>query len=181
MERPDWNVVVTVYEGRYEAASRLLERFAELSETDYFNVFALHAEDPIELLEALESAAGKDPAVRASLSRVMPVTATFSFQTPQEFEQRARDTAALWLPNLVGQCFHVRMHRRGFKSRLSSQGEEQLLDHFLLERLRAEGESARIGFDHVDFVLALETLGQRAGMSLWSSEQIQRYPLLKLD
>ncbi|MGD8616109.1 MAG: hypothetical protein PVI91_10640 [Gammaproteobacteria bacterium] len=177
----EWNAVVTVYEGHYGLALQLLGSFAEVSGTDYFNVLALRAEDPVELLETLESAAGRDPAINASLSRVMPVTETFAFQTPQEFEERARDTAALWLPCLVGQCFHVRMHRRGFKSRLSSQEEELLLDRFLLQRLQAEGESARIGFEQVDFILALETLGQQAGMSLWSREQIQRHPLLKLD
>ncbi len=177
----NWNVVVTVYERHYQLACQLLGTFGEVAETDYFNVLAMQVEDPLGALGDIEAAADKDPALHECLSRVMPVTTSFDFQTPREFEDRAREAAAVWLPDLAGKCFHVRMHRRGFKGRLSSQKEELFLDHFLIERLQAQGEDADIGFENADFILAVETLGQRAGMSLWSREQIACHPLLKLD
>jgi hypothetical protein len=73
------------------------------------------------------------------------------------------------------------MHRRGFKGRLSSQAEELFLAHFLIDSLQQQGSAAELRFENPDFILALETLGQRAGMSLWSREQIARYTLLSLD
>lgn len=177
----DWNAVVTVYERHFQLACQLLGRFGAVAETDYFNVLAMQVDDPLGFLAEVEAAARQDAALRESLSRVMPVTATFAFQTPTEFEDRARQAAELWLPNLVGQTFHVRMHRRGFKGRLSSQVEELFLDHFLIDSLQQQDSVAELGFDNPDFILALETLGQRAGMSLWSREQIARYSLLRLD
>ncbi len=176
-----WNVVVTVYERHYQLAYQLLAGFGSVAATDYFNVLAMQVDDPLGFLSDVAAATERDAALRESLSRVMPVTTSFAFQSPQEFEQRACQAAALWLPNLAGQTFHVRMHRRGFKGRLCSQEEELFLDHFLIGSLQQQGTDARLGFDNPDFILALETLGQQAGMSLWSREQIVRYPLLKLD
>lgn len=176
-----WNAVVTVYERHYPLARQLLADFGAVAETDYFNVLAMQVADPIGFLTEVDAAAQQDAALRESLSRVMPVTASFAFQDPAEFEQRARQAAALWLPRLAGRAFHVRMHRRGFRGRLSSQEEELFLDRFLIESLQQQGSDARLTFDNPDFILALETLGQQAGMSLWSREQIARYPLLKLD
>jgi tRNA(Ser,Leu) C12 N-acetylase TAN1 len=74
------------------------------------------------------------------------------------------------------------MHRRGFKGRLSSQEEEHFLDDYILERLASKGKTtAKIDFSGAERVIAIETVGQRAGLSLWTREQIQRYPFLKLD
>ncbi len=177
----EWNVVVTLHARHYQLACQLLGAFGVVSETDYFNVLAMQVDDPLGFLAAVEAAAQQDAALRESLSRVMPVTTSFAFQSPAEFEQQAQQAAQLWLPNLAGHTFHVRMHRRGFKGRLSSQAEELFLDHFLIDSLQQQGSAAELRFDNPDFILALETLGQRAGMSLWSREQIARYTLLSLD
>jgi tRNA(Ser,Leu) C12 N-acetylase TAN1 len=40
---------------------------------------------------------------------------------------------------------------------------------------------SRIDFDDPDYIIDIETVGQRAGMSLWSREHRLRYALLKLD
>jgi hypothetical protein len=73
------------------------------------------------------------------------------------------------------------MHRRGFKGRLSSQHEERFLDEVLLEALDTRGKPSRITFEDPDAILALETVDSRAGVSLWTREDIQRYPFLHLD
>jgi tRNA(Ser,Leu) C12 N-acetylase TAN1 len=50
----------------------------------------------------------------------MPVQKKFSFQSPDEFEYKAKKEIEEWIPRLAGKAFHVRMHRRGFKDRLKS-------------------------------------------------------------
>ena len=86
-----------------------------------------------------------------------------------------------WLPELGGRKFHVRMHRRGFKGKLSSQHEEQFLDHFALEKLQEAGTAAAIDFDDPDVVIVVETLGEEAGISRWTRQQLREHELLKID
>ena len=116
----------------------------------------------------------------ACLSHVIPVTTTFSFQTAQEFEDKAKKAVQQWLPQLIARSFHIRMHRRGFKGRLSSQHEEQFLDGYILDCLRQEGATAKVSFDDPDLIIVVETVGQQAGLALWTKEDRDRYGFLKL-
>jgi len=50
-----------------------------------------------------------------------------------------------------------------------------------MEKLDAQGAATRIDFEDPDHIVDIETVGQRAGLSLWTREQAQRYPFLKLD
>ncbi len=176
-----WNVVVTVQSEGYARARRLLGAYGDVARTEFFNVLAMQVEDTAAFLDDLHRYADVDPEVKRSLARVMPVTVRFLFQSPQEFEARLQDAVAPWIGRLAHSRFHVRMHRRGFKGRLSSQIEERFLDNFILEHLAQQGASAQIDFEDPDFILAVESIGQQAGVSLWSREQRRRYPLLKLD
>ncbi len=76
---------------------------------------------------------------------------------------------------------HVRLYRRGFKGRLSSHDEERFLDDALLQALEAAGTPRRITFDDPDAVIDVETLGNWAGLSLWTRADLARYPFLKVD
>jgi tRNA(Ser,Leu) C12 N-acetylase TAN1 len=40
---------------------------------------------------------------------------------------------------------------------------------------------ASIDFQDPDAILAVETVGQRGGLSLWTREQLRTYPFLGLD
>ncbi len=177
----EWNVVVTVHEGGFSQARRLLEQFGDLEKTGFYNILVMRSTDPVGLLESLEDLARRDSGVIAPLARVMPVTRTFTFQSPLEFEAKARQTVHEWVPLLGGKGFHVRMHRRGFKGKLSSMDEERFLDGYLLEALEQTNTPGRITFDDPDAVIALETLGPQAGLSLWTREELHRHPLLRLD
>ncbi|HBG06790.1 MAG: hypothetical protein A2075_17490 [Geobacteraceae bacterium GWC2_58_44] len=177
----DWNVVVTVQEGGYNEARKLLERFARVNRTDYFNVLLMRVVDARQFLELLREEAERDPKSVLALARVMPVLQSFDFQTPAEFEDKARRAVCAWLPTLGGKSFHLRMHRRGFKGKLSGMEEERFLDTYLLEALELAGNKGRISFDDPDAIIALETLGSRAGLSLWTREDLKRFPLLHLD
>ncbi|HEY5513490.1 MAG TPA: hypothetical protein VIK40_07590 [Geomonas sp.] len=177
----DWNVVITVHEDGYNQARKILERYGRVERTDYFNILLMQIADYSPFLEALLQEAQRDPDSVSALARVMPVIVTFEFQTPAEFEDKARQAVRVWLPTLGGKSFHLRMHRRGFKGKLSSMDEERFLDTYLLEALEMAGTPGHIAFDDPDAVIALETVGQRAGLSLWTREELERYPLLHLD
>lgn len=177
----DWNVVVTTRERGFILACELLEEYGRIDKTNYFNVLAMRVEDVHAFLEGFRKEFSEDPSIQTFLARVMPVTLAFAFRTPEEFEAKAGETALHWVRDLGGKGFHVRVHRRGFKHRLSGTEEEHLLADVLLESLVREGTPGRITFEDPDAVLAVETIGQRAGMSLWSREEMGRYPFLKLD
>lgn len=177
----DWNVVATVQEARYQEALKLLQRFGQVGRTDYFNLLVLRAEDCRQILEELRGEGERDPLSLKPLASVIPVFERFTFQNPEEFEEKARQAVSLWLSRLYGKSFHLRMHRRGFKGKLSSLEEEQFLDHYLLQALAAGGGAGRITFQDPDVIIALETLGGRAGLSLWTREELKRYPLLHLS
>ena len=177
----DWNVVITVQDEGYNEARKLLERYDRVERTDYFNVLLMQVPDARKLMELLREEAQQSPDRFRALARVMPVIQTFDFQSPAEFEERGRQAVSAWLPTLEGKSFHLRMHRRGFKGKLSAMEEERFLDSYLLEALELAGHKGRISFDDPDAVIALETIGTRAGLSLWTREDLRRYPLLHLD
>jgi hypothetical protein len=65
--------------------------------------------------------------------------------------------------------------------RLSNQAEERHLADSILERLRKIGQPARLDFANPDSVVDIETLVERAGMSLWSRDDLKRFVFLRVD
>jgi len=123
----------------------------------------------------------EEPSFLSFLSRLIPVTKSFTFQTPDEFEQKVKETISEWGPQLGGKGFHVRMHRRGFKGRLSSLEEEKMLDEFLLELTKEGGNPGHVTFEWPDVIIAVETVAHRAGLSHWTHEDLQRYPFVRVE
>ena len=177
----NWNVVVNLREHGFRRAFRLLQGLGAVYTTDFLNVLVMKVSNIPRFLETLNVWVSDDPNLLQLLARVVPVTSTFSFQSPEEFETKAQEAVLYWLPQLAGKSFHVRMHRRGFKGRISSHDEERFLDHILLEELGKMGNPGRITFEDPDAIIVIETVGQQAGLSCWTREDLQRYPLLKLD
>ncbi len=176
----DWNVLVSVRD-EYQHVRRTLEQLGSVSRTDFYNVLVMQVPDPASALELLAERLAADERLRASLARFMPVTRSFAFQDPEEFEGRAKEALLPWLPDLAGKTFHVRIHRRGFKGRLSSHEEERLLAEFVLEKLEEAGTPGQIAFEDPDVIVAIETIGQRAGLAFCTREDLQKYPFLKVD
>jgi tRNA(Ser,Leu) C12 N-acetylase TAN1 len=176
----DWNVVVTIQQGHFPEAIQFLETIGHVSKTDYFNVLVMNVDDIGQFLQDFSKAIEAVPEMENVISRVLPATVSFDFQMPAEFEEQVTQAVEAWVPQLAGASFHVRMHRRGFRGRLYSQNEEHLLDQFLKEKLDELGAIARIDFDDPDFVIDIETVGQRAGVALWTREQRLRYPFLRV-
>jgi tRNA(Ser,Leu) C12 N-acetylase TAN1 len=177
----DWNVIATIHEGKFREARKLLQQFGEAAPTEFHNVFVLRVDDAARLIDVLAERVANEPAVRDILSHIVPARFTFSFRDVGEFEERAREAVLQLAPALAGQRFHVRAHRRGFKHRISSQEEEQRLDKVILDALVALGSPGSIAFEDPDAIVAIETVGQHAGVSLWTREDLRRYPFLGLD
>jgi len=185
MVKPDrikcWNVVVSVCEGHFPEACEFLKEYGTVRKTDFFNVVVMRVDDVQEMLEALGELIVRNAEGLSFISRLVPVTHTFSFQTPEGFEAKAKETVLAWVPALKGKSFHVRMHRRGFKERLSSMNEECLLDDFLLGALDRAGSPGHVVFENPDAIVVIETVGPRAGCALWKREDMDRYPFLRMD
>jgi tRNA(Ser,Leu) C12 N-acetylase TAN1 len=177
----DWNVIVSVREGGFNRARRFLSEFGVVGSSGFLNVLVMRVDDPKRLLEALAERAAREPDTLAFLGRVVPVRSTFTFQSPEEFEVKARDAALGFHHELAGKGFHVRMHRHGFKGRLSTQEEERFLGGVLQEALLRDGFPGHVTFEDSDVILAVETLGNRAGLSLWTREDLRRFPFLRLE
>lgn len=177
----DWNVIVTVFEGQFREARKLLKEFGEVAPTDFHDVLVLRADDPARLPDMLAERASREPSVTDIVARVIPVSFTFLFNDAVEFRDHAREAVLRLAPRLAGQRFHVRIHRRGFKHRISSQEEEQHLDGIILDALAAAGAPGSITFEDPDAIVSIESVGQRAGVSLWTREDLRRYPFLRLD
>jgi tRNA(Ser,Leu) C12 N-acetylase TAN1 len=177
----DWNVVASTAQGGMRKILPVLKELARVSMTDYYNVLVLKTDDIDSFMQRLQTCWEINPDLHRYLGRAVPVEKSFLFQTPQEFEYKAQQSVLAWLPALAHTKFHVRMHRRGFHGRLSSQHEELFLDHFILDQLQEMGTPAQMDFKDPDFIIDVETVGQNAGLSLWSKAQLQKYPFLKVD
>jgi hypothetical protein len=176
-----WNVIVTLPDATAGQARRVLRRWGTLDRTNHFHVLVMTVDDPNGFLREFGEAVAATPGILNFIAHVFPAQRAFDFATVAEFEEKARDTTIAWAPMLAGKRFHVRLHRRGLKGVLSTPKEERFLDDALLQALGTAEPPGHIGFDDADFVIHIETVDHRAGMSLWSREDIRRYPFLSAD
>lgn len=177
----DWNVVVTVCEAHFEEACDYLESIAHVSSTDYYNVLVMHVEETEGLLERIASDMQCVPSLHSAISRVIPLTRTFSFKAAPELEQKAGHVIRDWAPKLAEKSFYIRMHRRGLRGEVDSEKEERRLGEMAIEAVRENGSWCNVDFGDPDAVVAVETVGERGGLSLWSREELEKYPFLELD
>jgi len=176
-----WNVIITVHEGYYREAIEILEPFGTVSKTDFFNVLVLKVAETQKAMATFQTIWDEASQVRKAIARFVPVSYTFSYTNVVEFEKKALKTAFFLTRDLGGKKFHVRMHRRGFKKRISSLEEETFLDRVLLESLEKRGAAGSISFTDPDAVIVIETVGQQAGMALFTREELASSPFLHVD
>lgn len=175
----EWNVVVTTRGEGFEQAEAELGDLGAVSRTDFFNVLVMDVDDPDAFVRRLADRARLIPdLMERTLSRVTPARRCFDFRSAEEFEERASRVAREIAPDLAGKSFYVRVHRRGFQDTLSSHEEERLIAEAVFEELEKEGLDAEVDFDDPDAVLAVETVGPRAGVAVWSREDLEAYPFL---
>jgi tRNA(Ser,Leu) C12 N-acetylase TAN1 len=177
----DWNVVATTRERHFGRAVQLLKQMGTLEKTHFYDVVVLKVDNVGKFLDRLHARLAEEPEIGEWLGHVAPCTDSFTFQSPQEFDEKGAEVVQKFVPQLASKRFHVRMHRRGFKDKLHATEEEQTLDVVLLQALEEAGAPGEITFDDPDAIVAVETVDVRAGLALWTREDLRRYPLLHLD
>lgn len=180
----EWNVVVTTYDHRgLRSARRFLERYGSVERTRFYNVLLLKVPDVDAFQRQLGEALRADVTILNDISRVIPVQETFCFDSVASFETNSAAIALCWAERLAGRSFHVRLHeRRGaFPIKLPSIAEEKHIDDAILRRLADDKHPGRIDFSDPDFVIDIETVAERAGMSIWSRRELAEYPFLQVD
>ena len=75
----------------------------------------------------------------------------------------------------------MRVHGRGLGRYLHTQDTERLIDDVLLAALEKEGVPGAVSFDDPDTVIAIDSVDNRAGMALWTRDDLKRHPLLRPD
>lgn len=176
----EWNVVITVHEQKYQTAWQHLQAFGKVQKTNFYNVLTLQVPDLSAFQDRLAQLCEEKPEILNVLSRVVPAQVVFSYQTAEEFEEKAREAVQRWLPDLAGKSFYVRLYRRGFRGRIVSPEEERFLDEALLSALEERGTPGGIDFEDPDLVIDVETVGNRAGLALWTRAELAQYPFLRV-
>lgn len=177
----DWNVIVSIYQNGFRRAMRALRELGPVDRSPYHNVLIMKVDDPIALLEAVEHNTEKNPALYDALSRVAPATCNFEFLTAGEFKEKASSVLRGWSQRLAGRSFHVRVHRRGARHELRTPEIEKFLDDAALAATRETGMPARLSFTDPDVVVSIDTVDDRAGVGLWTRDDLVRHRLLRPD
>ena len=177
----DWNVIITVFQDGFRRVLRALRDLGPIERSPYHNVLVMKVNDPIALLAAIELQTEQNTALYDAISRVAPASRVFEFQSEEEFFDQAKRTVRDWSPELSGRSFHVRLHRRGTKHNLSTQDTEHVLNDAVIEETQKAGAPAKISFTDPDAVVAVDTIDERAGMGLWTREDLARHRLLRPD
>ena len=178
----DWNVIVTANDScGYRHARKRLKQFGTVEATEFHNVLVMQVPDVGALLAALGEMVRDNMSLFNDISRLIPVQVAFDFETREEFETKALSAILGWAERMAGETFHIRFHRRGLGNQLRSLSEEKLLDTAVLDRLAEIGRPGRIDFADPDHVIDIETVGNRAGLSIWGREDLARYPFVRVD
>jgi tRNA(Ser,Leu) C12 N-acetylase TAN1 len=178
----DWNVVVTVFEeADMRRAKDLLTEYGETDSSDFHNVLVMKAADVEAFADRFADRIKAQPAALQHISRVLPCQAQFDFRSIEDFEQKALEAVFGWANALRGSSFWVRVHRRGHKEQLSPSHEARFLEDAILRKIEALGDPGRVDFDNPDFVIDVETVGGRAGVSIWTREDRAWLPFLRIS
>lgn len=177
----DWNVVVSIYQHGFRRVLRALKEFGLAERSPYHNVLVMKVEDPMALLEAGERRTEESPALYDAISRVAPAIRTFDFQSAEVFRENAKSIMLEWLPRLTGRSFHVRLHRRGPKLDLRTPDAERFFNDAILDATTKAGLPGRISFTDPDVVIVIDTIDDRAGLAMWTREDLARHRLLRPD
>ncbi len=177
----DWNTIVTIYRQGFRRATRALQKIGPTERTPYYNVLVMKADEPMAALEAIERLTAEQPPLYDAIARVAPAGTTFDFQSPEDFQQHVKSVLLGLAPSLAGRSFHVRLHHRGSRLNVRTPDAERQFDDFLVVATGKSGTPARIGFSEPDAVIVIDTIDDRAGVAMWTRDDLARHRLLRPD
>ncbi len=163
--------MATVQQGMSGDALALLPRIGRFRHTPYPGVLigSVHCTGDEDAKSALRRWHGSDPDLFEHLNRATPVDVTTTFERGDVTEALCIALEA-YAASLCGKRFYVRATLRGLKGRVETQACERALGSFLWELTGKHGESASIGFDDADVVVAVEVVGKRVGVGFLDRE-----------
>ena len=177
----DWNLIITTYQTGFRRALRTLQDIGPTERTRYHNVLVMKVDDPLAVLAAVEHLTEERPALYDAIARMVPAMRTFDFQSPEAFKDNATSVMLEWIPKLVGRSLHVRVHRRGPQLELRTPDAERFFNDGIIDATTKAGTPARISFTDPDAVIVIDTIDDRAGLAVWTREDLARHRLLRPD
>lgn len=168
-------MIVTVFQDGYRRALRALRDPGSADRSPYHNVLIMKVDDPLALLAAVEARTEESPVLYDAFSRVAPALRTFDFHSAEDLMDNARSILREWSSTLADRAFHVRLHRRGTRHNLGTQEAERLLNDAALDATGGLAVPGKIAFTDADTVIAIDTINDRAGLGLWTREDLARH------
>jgi tRNA(Ser,Leu) C12 N-acetylase TAN1 len=175
-----WNVLVTSREGGHRRLRRALYRLVRLHRTGFRNVLVGQVAEIEPFLAVVAGLCRQRPIVESWLGKIVPMERTFVVDA-EHFDTQLQAETATVLDRLSGRSFHVRIERRGHKGVISTHAAEQRLGEHLYTLLQNRGQRPVVAFRDADVVLAIEIIGNVAGLGLVTRELRQRWPFVKID
>jgi tRNA(Ser,Leu) C12 N-acetylase TAN1 len=176
----DWNLLVTSMEHHQRDVRHALRPLVRLRTSAFRNVLLARVEDPAALLAAVGELVARRPRLGASLGKILPIARTFTVD-PERFASQVEEAVAPLLGEVAGRRFHVRIERRGHKGRIDSHAAERVVGEWILARLAEQGSPGRVDFDDPDVVVAVEVVGDVAGVAILPRALRQAHPLVRID
>ena len=175
----EWNVLATSLEGRRDALLLGLRRLGRFRPGGYRNVVIGLVDDLPDFLVRVREALAADGLLPTALAKVMPIEVTTQIEAETAVATLAA-AAEPFLDRLAGGSFFVRLGRRGLKGRLHSPSVEREIGDHVWRTLEARGHVPRVDFADPDAVLVVETIGDRAGLTVVSRALRQEHPFVKI-
>ena len=178
----DWNVVVGVKGGDYRAAQLIMARFGPVQRSEIGNVLTLTVENTDAFLEQIADLFHREPKLRGAVTGVVPLKHTFDFKGEEDFaEKLAEIVHRNWHSILKETKFHFRSHRRGLVSEVPRKPDPGENMNDVVDEFGVWGAPLEYNYTTCDFVITVETLRRRAGVSLWSYEDFKRHSFLDIE
>jgi len=175
-----WNIVVTCKQGGQRAVRRALHPFMRLRPSGFRNVLVGRVDNVEAFLAAVAELLERRPSLQNALGKILPIAHSFVVDLPRFHEQLIAAGAGL-VERLVGRSFHVRVERRGHKGVINTQAAEQALGEALYSALAGRGEKPTVTFTDPDVVVAVELIGDTAGLELVTRDLRERFPFVRID
>ncbi len=175
----EWNILATAFWGRGKDALRLLTQYGEFNGSGFKDVLQGHVEDINLFLEKLELMRQENPDRVTSLSQILPLERTFSFDL-SNFMEKLKEAVLPYVEKVEGKKFYVRAKRRGHKGEMSSLEIEKEISSFIFEELQKAGKIAQVSFSDPDVVIIVETIANRAAVAFITREIRGKYPLIRI-
>ena len=175
----DWNLLVTIVPGPQHVHQVLahLRNLGRFVLSQFMDVCLGHVRDVPEFLDRIQAARVSGQEWASAIGRVIPLQCTFTF-APESLEDQLKDAVVPLVAQMRAGSFHVRLERRGMAGKIPTQQIERAVADHIFALASAQGIPLETDFDHPDYVVVAETVGERAGVALLTRELSSRYPFV---